>query len=91
MIFRSKYIVKDTICMAWPSPRLRGWGMRFIMILVCPIAYLLVKGSVVDDVCHQDRQEISDTLDTSGESSIRRIAAGNLAGLACGLYPLPSY
>lgn len=68
-----------------------GGGMRFIMIRVCPIAYLLVMGSIIDDVCHQDRQKISDTLDTSGESSIRCIAARNLAGLARGLYPLPSY
>jgi hypothetical protein len=31
------------------------------MIRVCPIAYLLVMGSIIDDVCHQDRQKISDT------------------------------
>lgn len=57
----------------------------------CPIAYLLVMGSVIDDICHQDGEEISDTLDTSSEGSIRRIAARNLTGLARGLYPLPSY
>lgn len=76
---------------AWPTPRLRGWGMRFIMIQVCAIAYLLVLGSIIDDVCHQDGQKISDTLDTGGESPIRRIAARNLASFASGLYPLPSY
>jgi hypothetical protein len=65
--------------------------MRFIIIQVCPIAYLLVIGGVIDDVCHQDRQKISDTFDTGGESSIRSIASRNLAGLACGLYPLSSY
>ena len=65
--------------------------MRFIMIQVCAIAYLLVLGSIIDDVCHQDGQKISDTLDTGSESSIGRIAARNLAGFASGLYPLPSY
>lgn len=61
------------------------------MIQVFPIAYLLVLGSIIDNVCHQDGQKICDTLDTGGESSIRGVAARNLAGFASGLYPLPSY
>lgn len=72
------------------SPGLRSWDMG-LMIQGCLITYLLVMGGVIDDICHQDGQEISDTLDTSGVSSIRRITARNLAGLARSLYPLASY
>jgi hypothetical protein len=40
------------------------------------MTYLLVLGSVVNDIGHEDRQEIGDSLDTGSESSIRRIGAG---------------
>jgi hypothetical protein len=55
------------------------------------LAYLLVLGSGVYDISHQNRQEFSDTIDTCGEGSIGGRAPRRLTSLSCSFYPLPGY
>jgi hypothetical protein len=71
---------------SWPPPRLRCEDIRYKSI-----AYLLVLGGIVNDVGHQDRQQIGDTLNASGEGSIWSFTSRDLTSLASGIYPLPSY
>jgi hypothetical protein len=72
-------------------PRWLDPGRGCDLIPVCSITYLLILRGVGDNVIHENRQEISDSLDTSGEGSIWRVAAWSLTSLACGLYPLSGY
>jgi hypothetical protein len=53
--------------------------------------YLLILRRVVDDVGHQDGQQLGHSIDATSESSIRRGTPWRPASLASGVYPVPGY
>lgn len=54
-------------------------------------AYLLIVGCVVYDIGHQNWQEFSHSIDTSGEGAIGCGVARRLSSLASSFYPLSGY
>lgn len=53
--------------------------------------YLVIQRRVVDDVGHQDGQQLSHSIDVTGEGSVPRGSPLRPARLASGFYPMPGY